>query len=672
MSEAHPDLSLTDSSLTDVAWLIALARTLTRDGADADDLVQETWMIACTSPPPHGGLNRPWLATVLRRFHLQSLRSERRRVHRAKSAARREAMPDTAELVERAELQRALADCLLSLEDPYRTTLMLVAFEGVTTAEIAERDGVSVGVVRYRVRKAREAMRAKLMASDGEDWSQWCAVLLPFARLSLPGEAGAAHASASPMFVAASAWIGALSMTFKLLVSLSIVVVLITAATSLDKTQLNVTPQVVRDVERVSSAVTSPLLDAIPAKGRRESAPSIRERALPEAVQAEEPVEAVGAPAPSPRRITSLATLEIRIRSQEMGWFASLMADEPPFPGGNGPSWSTGDLETGYQMNSSAGQGAGQTYALSNLDGVYRFLNVRPGVPLRVAAVDGFFFAGDEVEVSPLLPGEDRVVEVVVTRELRRFQGRVLSPDGEPIEGASLQLSVPGETLVTGDHTGPDGAFRTQPMKVEELILAVRAKGFATTVDTRFAVPNGPIDIFLERGRPVRILVRDAEMRWVEDAEIIGRETGAGVCYSARGRTNQDGVCRLEAVSSVDLPLEISVNGRTFHSTLLAHEVEHIVEVPTRQSCFIRVNGPRTARLQGAERIALRPVAPTEGEVLMQALQLSANEAIFERVFPGTYEATLERIEKESVVWTSDPVMVDVKASGPNETSLDR
>ena len=50
MSDAHPDLSLND-----VAWLTALARTLTRDGADADDLVQETWVAARTSPPPSGG-----------------------------------------------------------------------------------------------------------------------------------------------------------------------------------------------------------------------------------------------------------------------------------------------------------------------------------------------------------------------------------------------------------------------------------------------------------------------------------------------------------------------------------------------------------------------------------------------------------------------------------------
>ncbi|MEM8710586.1 MAG: RNA polymerase sigma factor, partial [Planctomycetota bacterium] len=262
MSEAHFNLSPKD-----VVWLTALARTLTRDGADADDLVQEAWMAARSSPPPRGGPNRPWLATVLRRFHLQSLRSERRRDQRSRRAAKNEALPSTAELVERAELQRTLADCLLSLEDPYRTTLMLVAFEGVTTAEIAERDGVSVGIVRHRVRRAREMMRAKLMASDGEDWSRWCAVLLPIARLPLPGEVTAVQALASSKLVTTSAWVGASAMAFKLLVTVSIVIVLLTATTLFDRDPLAVAPYVVGNVEPVSRDATPTLVEK---SGRRE------------------------------------------------------------------------------------------------------------------------------------------------------------------------------------------------------------------------------------------------------------------------------------------------------------------------------------------------------------------------------------------------------------------
>ncbi len=655
----------------DVVWLTALARTLTRDGADADDLVQEAWMAARTSPPPRGSLNRPWLGTVLRRFHLQALRSARRRDQRSRSAAKHEALPGTAELVERAELQRTLSDCLLSLEDPYRTTLMLVAFEEVTTAEIAERDGVSVGIVRHRIRRAREMMRAKLMASDGEDWSRWCAVLLPIARLPLPGEAATAQVLASSKLVTTSAWVGAAAMTFKLLVTVSIVPVLLTAAILFDRDPPALAPYVAGDVEPVSSVATPMLVDADLPKIRRRSTPAGGAPALPPPAETEVTAEAAPIRTASSQPETPLATIEIRIRSHEGGWHAALIADEPPFASSDGPSWSTGRLEGGFQMNSSSGQGAGQTFGLSNPDGIFHFANVRPGVPLRVAAVDGFFFEGDKVDVSPLLPGEDRIVEIVVTRELRRFRGRVLSSSGEPIAGASLQICLPGENRVKGDTTGPDGRFRMQPIAVNELILAVRAKGFATAVDTRFEIPNGPIDIVLEPGRSVRVLVRDPDLREVPRAAIVGREDGAGICYTDRGRTGDDGVCKLNAVPTIDLPLEVTVNGRTFYSTLPANEVEYIVEVPRLQSCSVRVPGPRTASSRARERVTLRPVAPEEGDALRQGLRPDTNVAVFDRVFSGTYEATLERVEERSVIWTSQPVLVQVEEAGPNEFLLD-
>ncbi|MEM8710892.1 MAG: carboxypeptidase-like regulatory domain-containing protein, partial [Planctomycetota bacterium] len=430
-------------------------------------------------------------------------------------------------------------------------------------------------------------------------------------------------------------------------------------------------PYVVGNVEPVSRDATPTLVDADLPEIRRSSVAPADAPALPPPAETKVTSEAAPIPTDSSRTKTRLSTIEIRIRSSEGGWYASLMADEPPFASSGGPSWSTGQLETGYQMNSSSGQGAGHTFGLSNADGIYRFSNVLPGVPLRVAAVDGFFFAGDEVDVPPLLPGEDRVVEVVVTRELRRFRGRVLSSSGEPIENASLQLSLPGEKRVKGDHTGPDGRFRTQPIAAEELILAVRADGFATVVDTRFEIPNGPIEIVLERGRSVRVLVRDPDLRVVPEAAIVGREHGAGICYTDRGRTGDDGVCELDAVPTIDLPLEVTVNGRTFRSMMPANEVEHIVEVPKLQSCSIRVAGPRTARSGARERVALRPVAPEESEVLRQDLRPDANEAVFDRIFSGTYEATLERVEGRSVIWTSQSVLVQVKEDGPNELTLD-
>lgn len=192
MSETYPEIPLSD-----IAWLTALARTLTRDGAEADDLVQETWMAARESPPTRGAIPRPWLARVLRNFHLRSVRSKSRRAHRESAASRAEALPATAELVQRAELHESLAASLLSLDEPYRRTLMLVAFEDQKPRQIAEKDGVPVAVVRRRLRKARELLKVKLEQDHGRDWSEWRAALLPFAALPLPHEAAAPVAVAS-------------------------------------------------------------------------------------------------------------------------------------------------------------------------------------------------------------------------------------------------------------------------------------------------------------------------------------------------------------------------------------------------------------------------------------------------------------------------------------------
>ena len=50
--------------LGEAGWLRRLAASLVGDGAQADDLVQETWMAALRRPPRADGEPRPWLARV--------------------------------------------------------------------------------------------------------------------------------------------------------------------------------------------------------------------------------------------------------------------------------------------------------------------------------------------------------------------------------------------------------------------------------------------------------------------------------------------------------------------------------------------------------------------------------------------------------------------------------
>ncbi|MEM6676170.1 MAG: RNA polymerase sigma factor, partial [Planctomycetota bacterium] len=375
MSEANPEISLND-----VAWLTALARTLTRDEAEADDLVQDTWVAARTSPPRSGGVNRPWLATALRRFHLQSLRANRRRVRRGQAAARHEALPDTAELVERTELQRTLADCLISLEEPYRTTLMLVTFEDVSTAEIAERDGVSVSVVRYRVRKAREMMRAKLMATNGEDWSQWHAALLPFASLPFPGKAAALTAAAASHVAPKSAWFGVLAMSVKLMVILSPLVAVLAALYLVRPTPTDDLSVVERSVQSDPGATVAALPSELASQTVRVAGSGAPE--IPSANSASEaPGIALEEERPAHASDPQLATLEMRIRSPHGGWSAGLMADEAPFLDGTRPRWNAAELEDERPRQITGAWGKGRAVGAHSdrrKDGVYKWVNVRP------------------------------------------------------------------------------------------------------------------------------------------------------------------------------------------------------------------------------------------------------------------------------------------------------
>jgi DNA-directed RNA polymerase specialized sigma24 family protein len=98
--------------LTHAAWLRRLARRLADLGADADDLVQETWTAAWLRPPDAGRAPRPWLAEVLRNFRRMSSRASSRRRERELMVGDDlvASAPDPRERLARVELQRLLAE----------------------------------------------------------------------------------------------------------------------------------------------------------------------------------------------------------------------------------------------------------------------------------------------------------------------------------------------------------------------------------------------------------------------------------------------------------------------------------------------------------------------------------------------------------------------------------
>jgi RNA polymerase sigma factor (sigma-70 family) len=170
--------------LTHADWVKRLARILTRDSSDAEDLVQETWLAAVKHPPATDRPLLPWLSEVTRNAFRMRRRGERRRAEREQIALALTEPPATpAELVERARLQQMLVALVLELPEAVRDVLLLRFFEDLTSGEIAQRLGVPDGTVRWRLKEGLEKLRERLDATHGGDRKAWCAAVVAGFRL---------------------------------------------------------------------------------------------------------------------------------------------------------------------------------------------------------------------------------------------------------------------------------------------------------------------------------------------------------------------------------------------------------------------------------------------------------------------------------------------------------
>lgn len=169
--------------LAHAEWARALARRLVGDASTADDVVQDTWVAALRRPPRAGDPVRPWLGRVLQNVVHQRQRSEGRRTHREREASRSEALPSAAELTQRTEAQRSLMDALLELDEQLRTVVLLRYFEGLSSAEIARRQGLPAGTVRWRLKSGLDELRVILEERAGGRGADWCTALVPLLRV---------------------------------------------------------------------------------------------------------------------------------------------------------------------------------------------------------------------------------------------------------------------------------------------------------------------------------------------------------------------------------------------------------------------------------------------------------------------------------------------------------
>ncbi|MEQ8765504.1 MAG: sigma-70 family RNA polymerase sigma factor [Planctomycetota bacterium] len=140
----------------------SLARRLLRDESLVDDVVQDTWLTALRREPEDPSRLRAWLARIARNLAFEERRTETRRRRRERRAAKPEPLPSTEEILVREALRRRVVEAVLSLHEPYRTTVLLRFFEDLPPRAIARRLDVPVETVKTRLRRAFEKLRVDL------------------------------------------------------------------------------------------------------------------------------------------------------------------------------------------------------------------------------------------------------------------------------------------------------------------------------------------------------------------------------------------------------------------------------------------------------------------------------------------------------------------------------
>jgi RNA polymerase sigma-70 factor (ECF subfamily) len=166
---AAPAVEWRDAVIALLPPLRAFAWSLSRNSADADDLVQDTLIKAWTHQDKFepGSNLRAWLFTILRNTYYTAVVKRRREVadEDGKHAARLTAAPtqdwSVAIKATQAALQRLPAE--------HREALILVGAAGLTYEEAAEICGCALGTIKSRVNRARARLLRIMDAEDATD-----------------------------------------------------------------------------------------------------------------------------------------------------------------------------------------------------------------------------------------------------------------------------------------------------------------------------------------------------------------------------------------------------------------------------------------------------------------------------------------------------------------------
>lgn len=147
-------------------------RSMIRDGSEAEDLAQDTFLRAyasrATLRDPEAVLG--WLYRIATRVALDRLRQKARNEPREYSGdfnalnLADSSSPPALKVIEQREMSACVHDYINRLADGYRAVILLHDLHELTAQQIADTLNLSVATIKIRIHRARRKLQAELRA----------------------------------------------------------------------------------------------------------------------------------------------------------------------------------------------------------------------------------------------------------------------------------------------------------------------------------------------------------------------------------------------------------------------------------------------------------------------------------------------------------------------------